>query len=198
MRNILVILFIVLAGCGEKPQVRQYTEIMMDAPQTMTGPVESDPHAGLDMAAASAMAAAHNAGAAKIVWDVPAGWAQEPGGNMRLATFRLAADPQAFDCSIVSLPGGAGGLEANLKRWMGQIHLDVSDEQLAQFMAASKDNVFDFTQMQKGRDHLTDSMIAAMIEVDTDTIFVKMKGTIAAVSKNKDSFLVLVKSVRSQ
>ena len=111
---ILIIFSIFVIGCDQKPQTRHYSEITIDADtalQTMPG------------------------GAGQFLWDVPSGWTQELGGNMRLATFRLVSNPEAFDCSIVSLPGGAGGLEANLKRWMAQINLNVSDSQFTQFIS---------------------------------------------------------------
>ena len=184
MYNFLIIfLSVFFIGCEQKPQVRHYTEIIIPATSVGNGfkPFPT-----------------------KIIWDLPSGWDQGLGDHLRLATFHLAADTKAFDCSIVSLPGPAekrgagvpGGLEANLKRWMGQINLNVSQEQLAQFMAASQNHIFDFTRLQNNQDPLTDSMIAAMIEVGGDTIFVKMKGSIAAVSKNRESFLALVQSVR--
>ncbi len=159
-------------------------------------PVMNDPHAGLDMSAAPMMPTANDELSDKITWSVPAGWTQQGASQMRLATLRLADDPQAFDCSIVSLPGGAGGLEANLKRWMAQINLDVPDEQLAQFIKNSSDYVFDFSLLQVNADPSAKSMIAAMIDLQGATIFVKLTGSMAAVSKNKESFLELSKSVR--
>ena len=169
----MIICAIAFSGCDQKPQVRHYTEIIIPADQV----------------------ADHMPGV-KLAWDVPSAWSQGAGDGMRLGTFHLASDPSAFDCSIVSLPGGAGGLEANLKRWMGQINLDISDGQLAQFIAASKGRIFDFTQLQKDRDVLTPSMLVAMLNMRGTTVFIKMKGSIAAINENKGSFLALVKSVR--
>ena len=154
-----------------------------------------DPHAGMDMAQAPAAFATTNESGG-LVWETPSGWVQKPASSMRLATFQLADDPAAIDVSIVSLPGNAGGVEANIKRWMGQIGLSVPEDEFKQFLSAALNHTFDFTQLQKSADPVTESMIAAMINVDGSTVFIKMKGSIAALSKNKSAFLGLVKSIR--
>jgi hypothetical protein len=240
-------LIIVLSGCDQKPQVRQYTEVVTQLPPAkaqmsddphagldMTGEgmmagqpdphagldmsavmPEGDPHAGLDMPAimgsgrdphagldmssgAPMMAAAAETNS-RFAWSVPEGWTEEPAQGMRLATFRTAADPKKIDVSIVTLGGMAGGLESNLKRWLGQIGIDISNDDLQQFIKSSKDNIFDFTQLQKSAPASSKSMIAAIIMVDENTtVFVKMAGTVEAVGQEKANFLKLVKSVHAK
>ncbi len=176
-------------GCEQKPSVRHYTEVIISSSEKDTAmPAMTGPHAGLGLDL--------SATAGKIAWDVPAGWRSEPASAMRLATFRLADDPQAMDASIVSLPGGAGGLEANLKRWLGQINLQVSDQELAEFISSSKDQVFDFTRLQTKASGEAKSMLAALVELNEATVFVKLTGSKHVVQKNKNSFLGLVKSIR--
>ncbi len=193
---VLSICVMFILGCDQKPQERQYTEITISAPQSMAMPPVTDPHAGMDMSMAPAMPTANHEVQDKITWDVPANWVEQGPSQMRLATLRLKSAPDAFDCSIISLPGGAGGLVANLKRWMGQVDINVSDEELQRFINASANNIFDFTQLQKGQDLSTKSMIAAMIELDGTTVFVKLTAGISSVNDNKAAFLALVNSVR--
>ncbi len=188
---LLLVLFFV-TGCDGKPQVRHYTEITIESASTSP----SDPHIGMDMGMGSDMPTANDAMKNKLTWDTPKGWVQEAGGPMRLATLKLANDPEAFDCSIIALPGAAGGLEANLKRWMGQIQIDPTPEAFSRFIKASKGNIYDFAQLQSGASQETTSMIAAMIEIDDTTVFVKFKASIAVVKKHRAAFLTLVKSVR--
>lgn len=173
MFNLIIILLVVfITGCNQTPRERHYTQVNIEPAISL-----------------------HEESA--LSWILPPGWEEEKAANqMRVATFRLSSDFNAFDCSIVSLPGGAGGLEANLRRWMGQIKLEVSEEQFNQFINASSGNVFDFTQLQDGRAPDTESMIAAMIELHDETVFVKLKGTIATVTANKKAFLELVASIK--
>ncbi|HLW66213.1 MAG TPA: hypothetical protein VKS79_12950, partial [Gemmataceae bacterium] len=54
-----------------------------------------------------------------IGWELPAGWKQEPGDEMRFATIRL---PVGLDATVTRLPG-AQQLLPNVNRWRGQIGL---------------------------------------------------------------------------
>ncbi len=162
-------------------------------PMMAAMPEGVDPHAGLDMSNAPMMPTANDSLEGKLVWVLPKGWQQQPGQGMRLVSFHLINDPEAIDVSIISLGGMAGGLQANLKRWLGQINVD--DEALTAFIKASADNIFDFTQLQEGQEQSNKSMIAAMLMVEDATVFVKMTGSIKAVTQYKKDFLGLVKSV---
>ena len=184
MLNISIIyLLILLTGCEQKPQVRHYTEITIRIPDK-------------PMAMSNAMPTANDTIKNKITWDLPNGWVEESGGPMRLTTFKLSSNPEAFDGSIVALPGGAGGLVANLKRWMGQINLNTTDAEFDQFMRSSKDGVYDFTKLQQGQSPYSKSLIAAMIDIDGTTVFVKLNGTLTIVKEYRAAFLSLVRSVR--
>ncbi len=223
-----VIFLALIIGCEQKPQPRQYTEEKIEAPPAPVPPMAQDPHAGLDMSAAMAqgdphagldmsgamgqedphagldmsaapMMAAANAGSKnKLAWNVPQGWVEEAGKGMRVATFHTANDPQEIDVSIVSLGGMAGGLESNLKRWMAQINVQASDDQLQEFIRSTKDNIFDFTKLQKGQTPAAKSMIAAILNLGDATVFVKMTGTIEAVTKHKSGLTALAGSVRAK
>jgi hypothetical protein len=175
---ILPIIFF-FVGCDQKPKTRHYTEVVIESPLAKA-PMQSEP-----------------ALSGKLAWSVPEGWHEEAGNAMRLATFHSNDNEKSIDVSIVSLPGGAGGLEANLKRWMGQIGMDVSDAELKTFIKNSPNKIFDFTQLQKDAPVSTNSMMAALLEIDGATVFVKMTGTIQSVNQHKSNFLKLVKSIHS-
>jgi hypothetical protein len=172
---ILPIIFFSI-GCDQKPKERHYTEVVIESPAVSTS---------------------NDALKGKLAWTVPEGWHEEAGSAMRLATFHSNDNEKSIDVSIVSLPGGAGGLEPNLKRWMGQIGMDVSDAELKTFIKNSPNKIFDFTQLQKNAPVSTNSMMAALLEIDGATVFVKMTGTIQSVNQHKSNFLKLVKSIHS-
>lgn len=214
--NYLFILFLSIAviGCEQKSQVRHYTEVAVEAPTMLSGQAPStvssmdphagldmgqDPHAGLDMSSAPMMTEANTGTQNGLAWTAPEDWVEEPGKGLRLASFHDAARIKDIDVSIVPLGGSmAGGLESNLKRWLGQINVQVSQAQLQSFIKSSQDNVFDFSQLQKGQNPTTKSMMAVVISLPEITIFVKMTGSIEAISRNKAKFMTLVKSVHSK
>ncbi len=140
-----------------------------------------------------------------LKWEVPEGWSEEKGSGMRLVTFR-SNDSDPIECSIVSLGGMAGGLEANLKRWMEQIGLNVSNEKFNEFLKnpsslKTKDgegaSLFDFTQLQTTGGDQAVSMMAIMLSTDETTIFVKMTGHKKAVLQNRAKFISLGESLHT-
>jgi hypothetical protein len=209
---ILCIFSLFLISCEQKPQETHYKEVVVEAAQAIVPSVPAispvpaqDPHAGLDMSAiGAAMGMTGTENSNMFSWVAPQGWKEEPGGGMRLATFHLLSDAKAIDCSIVSLGGMAGGLEANLRRWMGQIGVQATSDELSNLIATAPSTkiktgqdgkIFDFTAIQT-KSALTDkSMIVVMAVMDEATLFVKMTGTVDTVNKNKADFFKLVGSV---
>ncbi len=206
---ILCVFTLFLSSCGQKTQETHYKEVVTQAPQVNTPSVPAaqtmaaDPHAGLDMSAMGGLIAQPTS-QNLLVWVSPEGWKQEAGTHMRMATFHPIADPSAVDCSIIALGGPAGGPEANLNRWMGQLGLQVSDDHLKQLLTSAQDiktkdglegKVFDFAILQTQGLPSDKSMIAAMITVDQTTVFVKMTGSLGSVKQNKDNFLKLLGSM---
>lgn len=174
----------------------------------MNMPMGDDPHAGLDMNnIPPGMMNQASSQDSSLAWDVPKGWEEVPGSGMRVATFKLVGKSDEIDVSIVSLGGIAGGLESNLNRWAAQISLEIDARELDKFMTDAitvktqsgvDAKVFDFTKLQKGQDPSSKSMIAAMVDIGDATVFVKMTGTIEAVTKNQDAFKSLTQSVHNK
>jgi hypothetical protein len=209
MQFLFITVFIfpfLVCGCGTKSPERHYQEVVIKAPASTAPFMGEDPHAGLGLDIP--IIKKHTREDNTLAWDIPAGWQEEPGSGMRVATFKLAQNPDEIDVSIVSLGGIAGGLEANLARWATQINLKLAaDDDLPKLISGattlttrdgSKAQIFDFTQLQQGQDPSTKSTIAAILELDDTTVFVKMTGTIQAVLKNKEAFQQLTQSVRKK
>jgi len=212
MNWILCILVLFLSSCEQKPQESHYKEVVLQYPQANTpsvpqapsvGTLPADPHAGMDMSAMGGLVDAPTSQNI-LAWVSPEGWREEAGKHMRMASFHPTADPKAIDCYIIALAGPAGGLEANLERWLDQLGLQASNDNVKQLFASSqilktKDGleikVFDFTTLQTKGSPSNKSMMAAMIELDKTTVFVKMTGSIGSVNQNKDNFLKLLGSI---
>jgi hypothetical protein len=163
-----------------------------------------DPHAGMDMASMGSVLGQTAPTESSISWTVPEGWKEEPPSPMRLATFHSVKDSDSIDCSIISLGGPAGGVEANLTRWLGQLGLASSSDILKSLMkeapvVKTKDGmeikVYDFSSLQKGAEASDKSMMAAMIQVENSTIFIKLTGSLEEVKQNKGPFLELLGSI---
>jgi hypothetical protein len=161
----------ILIGCQKDPQPRHYREIAFLA--KTGGRVGDAP--------------------IKLTWTLPEGWVDQPEGDpLRLAGFwapdpSLAhtgeMDPQAVDVSIVQLAGDAGGLDANVVRWLGQIKIPASYAEQAiaaatNVKAASGQTglVVDFTDMLSGDMTQSKSIIGAIFQSNGYTVFVKAMG----------------------
>jgi hypothetical protein len=70
-----------------------------------------------------------------VEWNVPEGWQEEPGNQVRYATLRVAG----AELSVTSFEGQAGTLLANVNRWRGQIGLaDVQEDELGRLTSETK------------------------------------------------------------
>lgn len=138
---------------------------------------------------------------APLVWQTPPAWQELPRDGIRLAAFRLVQGDRSVETTVVMLGGPAGGVEANVIRWLDQLGLQLTGEELAQFLAggepvAARDGmrltVYDFTHLgaEPG-----DSMLAAVGPVLDQTLFVKMSGDRALVASARADFMSLVASL---
>ena len=120
-----------------------------------------------------------------LSWETPAGWVEKKGGGLRLATFS-GTDPKAMvEATIISLGGSAGGMMANVTRWMQQIQIDIpAKPDLESFINRQEKfstssnlpgQLIDLTQLQGNASPDAPSMIAAIVEPGDTPISVKMK-----------------------
>lgn len=161
---------LILIACGGEPEPRRYTEV---APRPPEGVVRNE--APID-----------------IQWSLPGGWSVQPEGDpLRLVGFRApppgearsGSDARAADVSLVQLAGDGGGTRANVTRWLGQVGLSASlaDEAVAaavpvQTRSGENGIVVDFTDMLSDDLTQSKSIIAAIIEGDGFTVFVRALG----------------------
>jgi hypothetical protein len=149
--------------------------------------------------------AALNASVAKVplTWKTPEGWSEEPGGGMRVATFRAQDDAGGIECSIVSLGGAAGSVQSNVVRWMKQVNVNVPpQDQMEEFLAKQElvktEGGFDITVIDLtgfAQDGSSPSMIASIAELPESTIFVKMTGAKKSLVENRGKFKALCTSL---
>lgn len=141
-----------------------------------------------------------------LTWKLPMDWVEREKGSMRLASFSSGSGENMVDCSIVALGGHAGGLEANVTRWMGQINLTLaSDQELSGFISGSEkirtgDNaegvVIDFTALQKNTKDTAPSILAVVFPFEGRNVFVKLAGPKSEILKNKNKFKEFCQSLK--
>ena len=174
------------AACSREPQVREYDEVVIKP-----SPVEAAfDGSGVDRGSSS-----------PLVWETPPAWQELPGDGIRLAAFRLEQDDRRVETTVVMLGGPAGGVEANVIRWLNQLGLQLTGEELARFLdagepVATRDGmpltVYDFTRLGAPGG---DSMLAAVGPMLDQTLFVKMSGDGALVAAARADFMSLVASL---
>ena len=166
------------------------------APATETAETPSNPHGGAPAAAEPPMAES------AFQWVAPEGW--EDGGTrmMREVTYEIGE----VECYIAALPGGAGGVEANINRWVGQMGQPALDEaalaalpriELLGQQAPMVEVGGDFTTMQ-GEEKQAYKLLGALAETSTHMVFVKMTGPGAEVDAQKEKFVAFCASITSR
>lgn len=198
----LVLLAAFSAACDRaQPTVRSYREIAVAPERPAATPPPSAPPAmggmtGGDMASTPVATAKTS-----LTWVLPSGWTEGPARAMRLATFNVGTS--GAECVITVFPGDVGGLEANLRRWLGQLQVTVADPEVAKFSRAPDTFqsegglpclVYDFGTLVPAEK--ADSLLAAVVPLEGSTAFVKFAGTRALLAAEKDNFLALCRSLK--
>lgn len=178
------------AACAREPRVREYDEVVIKPSPVEAAFDGSGPFGG---------------GVAPLAWQTPPAWQELPGDGIRLAAFRLEQggdrETTVVETTVVMLGGAAGGVEANVARWLDQLGLRLAGDELAQFLAAGEPvatrgglrlTVYDFTALTAPDG---DSMMVAVGPALDQTLFVKMSGNGAAVAAARSDFLRLVGSL---
>ncbi len=182
-----------LAACNSDPKPRRYTEIAFHVKGSSMAPSEAP---------------------IRISWTAPSGWVEQPGGDpLRIASFLAPdsasslngeMDPKAVDISIVQFAGNAGGLSANISRWMGQLKIPPTPDLIQSVVTQAKPLaiatgqkgiVADFTDLLAGDMTRTTSIVGAIIEGGDYTVFVKAMGDRDRLVQLKPQLLAFCQSV---
>ena len=174
-------LFFILS-CDQGSKVRKYKAKIPAAPSQETEPIPQG-----------------------YSWQIPEDWVNVPSSSsMRLASFSIKSGKKESLCTIVPLKGDAGGLQANISRWLGQIpteennrsrNLKVIMDSLEKLTTSGGFSalLIDFTKVTK---NATDkSIIVTIVKNNDDSLFVKMSGEKIQLQENKPKFIYLCRSL---
>lgn len=187
-----VLLLVSSTGCDPRsPAWRSYEEVTIENPAHH----QHDDHAAT---------APRPSAPSTLAWTKPDGWNETPGSGMRMATFTVTSGGHSATCTLVRLSGAAGGLEANARRWIGQLGLAVpEDAALSAFLERQvrveseggyAGTVVDLAELGRASDG--SSMLAALIDLQGATLFVKLTGPADLLAAEKDRFIALCRSLR--
>lgn len=202
-----------LMGCGDE-EPRSYSEAVFKplAADPPGGPGMGMP-GGMDMPGGAAMPPPP--AGIKVTWTLPEGWVPKDSANaLRVGSFaamdpELAhtgeIDPNAVDVSVVQLGGTAGGLEANIRRWMGQVGVKAGPDEMEEFLkksprfkaASGQEGIMvDLTEMLSGDMTQSKTIYGAIVQTEEYTVFVKAMGDFARVKRQKPAIAAFCKTLR--
>jgi len=172
---------------------RTYEEVSVQAQ-------ESQPHVHNEQTATAPSKPA-------LSWKRPKSWRDEPSSGMRIAAFSIEGGNATGTCTIIRLSGAAGGLEANVQRWIGQLNLPaMSPEQLDVFLGKQKKIsssggleilIVDLTTLGSGTDD-EPTILAAVLTLESSSYFIKLNGPAGLVNGERASFLELCRSLSTK
>ena len=142
--------------------------------------------------------------------NIPQNWLREtPSSNMRIAQFRLPkVNGGSEDGLIAVFAGIGGGIEGNIKRWLGQFKRP-GGKPMSEFATITKETVghFNVTFVSAEGTLLASSMgdaggekrgyylIAAIVETHSDPYFFKGTGPLLTMKGYEESFKKFIRSI---
>jgi hypothetical protein len=140
----------------------------------------------------------------RLRWETPAGWAQAERSQMRPVNLTFGPNKEG-ECYLAMLPGGAGGVLANVNRWRKQMaQPELTEEDLAklpqktlmgiQGVYVTVDGAYTNVGAPEAKpDQRLQGIVASLGEAG---LFVKMVGPKALVEANTAAFDQFVASLK--
>ncbi|MCG8459395.1 MAG: hypothetical protein MI919_24220 [Holophagales bacterium] len=171
-------------------------------------PVTSRSDGGADPSAGTSVASGDEVAAPGLVLRLPESWQQqEPSSSMRLAQAAIPGDSGPGELTVFYFgPGGGGGVQANIDRWVGQVELDPGTEPQQGTFAVGAYQVtwvvargtikpstmgVGPTEAQPGS-----ALLGGVIEGNQGPWFVKVTGPADTLDASQDDFFSLLRSAR--
>lgn len=139
----------------------------------------------------------------RLRWSAPDGWAVQPTGSVRVASFLIATpDGRKADMAVTQFPGDVGGDLANVNRWRGQVQLPpLTEAEFSQHVrtVTLPSGAFLVTEMRsetpliEGTQHA--AILGAWLKQPERTWFFKMAGEATLVEAQRAAFNAFLESV---
>lgn len=190
----LLIAAVLLGACSETP------------PATGEAAAEPPPPAAAEPPPPAAAAAGTNVTVPGGTFTLPADWTpQQPSSQMRLAQAAIPGAAGAGEMAVFYFgPGGGGGLEANLQRWINQVEPDQEPTRDSFTLGTWKVTWVEVvgtlkpSNMGTGPDKpLPGSrLLGAVVEGEGGPWFFKATGPAETLAAQREAFLDMLKSGR--
>ena len=141
---------------------------------------------------------------------VPEGWAySEPSSQMRVAEFALSGSEGGEDAELVVFymgEGGAGGVQANLQRWIGQFESDAEPEVAEREVAGMAVTTVDVSgryvaPVTPGAAEMHDEpnyrMIASIVETPRGPFYFRMLGDADTLAAHAEGAEAMISSIEA-
>ncbi|MGB7769180.1 MAG: hypothetical protein WBN22_10065 [Verrucomicrobiia bacterium] len=189
-----MVLISVLAGCGHS-QVKVYRLSNDDSSSA------SPPPNTMATTPAAPDQSGNNPAQPQLQWTLPAGWTVVAPGEMSIASFKVQGQAGAeADVSVVPLPGPAGGDDANVNRWRGQVGLAAVPPDELEKMAEAVQvgdqpaKLYDLAGPSSGGGNAK-GILGVIQQRNGMTWFFKMMGDPSLVEQQKPEFAAFLKSL---
>ena len=148
--------------------------------------------------------------AAGIDFDLPSSWqSEQPSSSMRMAQASIPGSGGPGDLVVFYFgPGGGGGVDANIQRWVGQMEVAPGTQPAQESFDT---NGYRVTLIDVKGTLLPSTMgtgptspepssrlLGAVVEGPGGPWFFKVTGPEATIAAERDNFLALLRSVRGQ
>src|SRR3954468_23037167 len=190
----ILTLSMVLAGCEKDDKVVVYTT-PKDAPRNESA-VPANPAAQpTPVIDESKLPPAQT----EIQWTVPQGWQQQPGTDMRYASFLIWPDHPEIQLTVIPLGAEAADVLQNVNRWEGQVGLQPSAltelPKVVKRVTVGDLNIdtVDLTGPESANPRLR--MLAAILPHADKTWFFKLQGPAELIGTQKGDFDAFLKSI---
>lgn len=196
----------ILSSCkppGERMEITETREVAKYAPP-ISRPATSAERFHMEPEPVTEPAAASREN--PLTWVVPQGWTEVEESNsssMRLINLKFG-EGGAGECYLSAMPGSAGGLEANINRWRGQMGLPgYSAEELANLPKKNflnRESTFvsfdgDFKAVGAAEATKNFRLVGLVQPAPEFTLFVKMTGPKELIEKNEAAFDQFIQSI---
>jgi hypothetical protein len=141
-----------------------------------------------------------------VRYEAPSGWTDRGASGMRLATLAIGDVQDGHEVTVIP---AAGTLEANVKRWLGQLDPAATEASLAERTTAALTGAVPVeidgvaaTIVALPADLTTadaegEAILAAAIPLaESQSLFVKFKGPAEVARRERDNFVRFVSSIR--
>jgi hypothetical protein len=186
----LALLIATLAGCS-RDNVKVYRLANDDSSSPSTPPRPT--------ATAAPDQSENSPAQPQLQWTLPAGWTEAAPAEMSIASFKVSGQNGAeAEVTVVPLPGLAGGDNANVNRWRGQVGLPAATPDEFQKMGEAVQvgdqpaTLYDIA----GQGSSSAKRILGVIQQRNGTTwFFKMVGDAELVEQQKPEFTAFLKSL---